>query len=397
MATLASGVTTKIAYAKESTFNVKPAAGTARYIRRVTAELNLNRSMYESKELRTDSQTADARLGIRSVSGKLDSELSTNTFSDFFGSLLRGVWAVGATSGVQTTISFTASTIVRTTGSWLTDGFKVGMQVSATGASPAANNVPHIVTNVTALVLTVDAVAAPLVVAAAGPSITVAMNGKRLSIPQTGQTDESYTWEKFYDLAATDVVETFTGVKIADAAIKVGIDAMSSVSFTLMGAGFETSSTPYFTSPTPAGTNSVLSGAKGALYLNGVQSALITAMDFDIKGNYENATTIFTTNIADIMPGRIGVSGNISLYFKDNTMLQDMNNEVEQTLVITLYGNGTESLIVTLPRVKLGEVTKDDKETGALVQSVKFTALLPLAGTTLFEQSTIIIQDTTLV
>lgn len=394
MSILATGIQTKLIYAKESNWGVKPLATSGKYLRRVSAELNLARASYESKEIRTDQQTSDMRLGVRSTSGKLEGELSTGTYQDFFAAMLRGPWAVGATTTALTTISFTTNTIVRTAGSWITDGFKVGDVVKATGAAAPANNVQHTVTAVTALVLTVDAVKDPLVVAAAGPSITVAVLGKKLVIPQTGQTDDSFTFSKVYDMA-TDITENFSGVKIGDASIKLGIDAMSTISLNLMGSTFESSNTPYFTTPAATTTNGVLSASRGALYVNGVASAYITSIDFNIKSGLQNATVIASTNIADILQGRIAVDGSFEAYFLDNTLLQNMDQEVEQSITVTMQGNGTEQLSFTFPRVKLSEVNKNDQEQGGIVQSVKFTALLPLAGSA-SDFSTVVIQDTTL-
>lgn len=394
MSILATGIQTKLVYAKEAVWGVKPLATSGKYLRRVSAELNLARASYESKEIRTDQQTSDLRLGVRSTSGKLEGELSTSTYQDFFAAMLRGPWVTGSTTTALTTISFTANTIVRTAGSWIADGFKVGDVVKATGATDAANNVQHTVTAVTALVLTVDAVKAPLVVAAVGPSITVAVLGKKLVIPQTGQTDDSFTFSKIYDMG-TDITEIFSGVKIGDAAIKLGVDAMSTISINLMGSTFESSNTPYFTTPAATTTNGVLSASRGALYVNGVASAYITSIDFNIKSNLQNANVIASTNIADILQGRIAVDGSFEAYFMDNTLLTNMDQEIEQSITVTMQGNGTEQLSFTFPRVKLSEVTKNDAESGGIVQSVKFTALLPLAGSA-SDFSTVVIQDTTL-
>jgi len=72
---------------------------------------------------------------------------------------------VAVTTGA-TTLSATATGYARAAGSFVTDGFVVGMELAASGFTSAANNGPGLVRAVTALTLTVDAYS---VTAAAGP------------------------------------------------------------------------------------------------------------------------------------------------------------------------------------------------------------------------------------
>lgn len=51
---------------------------------------------------------------------------------------------------------FTTSTIVRTSGSWVTEGFLVGDSVTVQTANNSANNITAVITNVTALTITVS-------------------------------------------------------------------------------------------------------------------------------------------------------------------------------------------------------------------------------------------------
>lgn len=58
--------------------------------------------------------------------------------------------AVFATTGVVADLSATSTKFVRTAGSFITDGFEVGMEISATGFI-AANNAAHVIKSRTAL------------------------------------------------------------------------------------------------------------------------------------------------------------------------------------------------------------------------------------------------------
>jgi hypothetical protein len=84
---------------------------------------------------------------------------------------------VGATTG-SISLAATATTYVRTTGSFIADGFYVGETITASGFSPTvssgANNGQGVISNLTALVMTLAARTPSLVVeaAAAGRTIT---------------------------------------------------------------------------------------------------------------------------------------------------------------------------------------------------------------------------------
>lgn len=74
------------------------------------------------------------------------------------------------TTGPLTTIAVAAAGYTRSAGSFLTDGFAVGDELTVSGAALAANNTVAVATNVTAGLLSVDRVRTP---AAAGPAITI--------------------------------------------------------------------------------------------------------------------------------------------------------------------------------------------------------------------------------
>lgn len=96
---LTSGVLREISYSKESAFGVKPEKTGAKRLRRVTAEINLERETFESAEITSTAQTSDMRSGTDSVKGSLNGEVSPGSYSDFFASLLRGTWKNGVTTG----------------------------------------------------------------------------------------------------------------------------------------------------------------------------------------------------------------------------------------------------------------------------------------------------------
>lgn len=394
MANIADGVRKLCSYAVESVWGTAPAAGTAKYLRRTTLDLNLTRDSFESAEISSTAQTSDMRSGADNVEGTLSGELSPGSYSDFFASLLRGTWVAGVTNTATTIAAVaTGNKLVRSAGSWITLGFKIGDIVDTSGFATSANNGRAIVTALTATDMSLDAVSITLVNEAEGASVTVAVPGKKLVIPilPDDRTDESYTIEQFYDNISVNRLAT--GVKIGSASVTVSPNAMTTVEFGLLGKDVTSSGTRYFTSPAAASTTSIFSGNAGILLVDNVPQAIVTGLNFEITGNTEAGTVIGQRNAAQIFLGRITASGEFTAYFSDDTIFNKFYNETAISLVYKFVGDDDQVMVVKFPRIKIGGATPDDKETGGIIQTIPFTALLNDGTNTAVEQSTIVLID----
>jgi hypothetical protein len=88
---------------------------------------------------------------------------------------------------------------VRSSGSFVTDTFKVGSVISVTGFTDAGNNGLFIITSMTATILTVSALAGQTrTIEAAGDTVTVLEKGKKTFVPTTSHTDDSFTFEQWF-------------------------------------------------------------------------------------------------------------------------------------------------------------------------------------------------------
>lgn len=393
--TIAKGVSKKVAYKKEAVgqWGVLPGATGAKYIRRVTANFNLTKETYESNEIRTDYQVADMRHGVRSAEGSLNGELSPGSYGDFIASVVARDWTAGVSiasvsADIATGVGTKVYTLTRATGSFVTDGLKVGMVVRLTGATNLANNGNNLlVIAVTALVATVRVLSETLLVAETGATLAIAQVGKQTYAPLTGHTDDSYTFEEFYsDIGQSEV---YTGLKVGSAAFQLPSTGLVTCDFSFMGKNLEqTGTSQYFTSPTAANTEGIFAAVSGAVVVNGVPVAVITSADFTIDRGLEAANVVGSNFAADVFTGRIRVSGNMSTYFQDATFRDYFDDEAQISVIIALStGSEKDADVVafTLPRVKLGSATKNDTEMG-ITQDHSFTALLKDNDTTIFIQ-----------
>lgn len=400
----AVGVARKVAYRKESQWGALPGASGAKYIRRVTADFNLTKETYSSNELRTDYQIADFRHGVRSATGTINGELSPGSYSDFIGSVLARDFATGATAtglALAITASGTNFAVTRSTGSWLTDGFKVGTVVritAGTGANAINLNNNALVISMTALVLTIQVLSRfsfvpdPAITAA-----TVATIGKSTYIPKTGHTNDSYTFENWFsDIAQSEV---YTGLKVGSMSVSLPSTGLVTTDFSLMGKDLtQTGTSQYFTTPTDPSTTGIFAAVQGALILNGQAGACITDASISIERAQEAAQCVGSNNASEVFSGTLSVTGNLSAYFSDNVIRDYFANETPVTVIIALTTSTEKNAdVVTfvLPKVKFGSSAIADAQNG-LVQSIDFTALLNDVTTGGLIDSTILVQDTSL-
>lgn len=397
---ISTGIAKKLVYKIQSGLNSKASAGSAQYLRRVTSDIDLSKDTYESDEIRSDYQVADMRHGMRKVDGTIAGEVSVGTYNDFYAAAMRQGWQTAATTGAIITVTAAASApqYVRSGGSFLTDGFKVGDVIRWTGWVTATGNNSNnflitalTATNMTGVHLNGDAVTAE----AAGATVTGALVGKKTFTPLTGHTDNYFTFE--HDYSDITQAEQFVDCKVSSIDWDLPASGMAKINLGIMGLSMDTSTSAYFTSPTAAGTDAVLAGVNGLAYVGGAPVALITGLKINYDGGMSTEPVVGSNVSPDVFEGRVKVSGEMTVFFQDATFRDYFVNETEIAISFVFTGGSEDNADFTsfvMPRVKVGGSSKDDGEKG-IIQTMPFTALLNSAGGTgiATEATTLSIQD----
>lgn len=395
---IATGVNTKVAYKKETTWGTAAGATGAKYLRRVSADFNLTKETYQSEELRTDYQVADFRHGVRRAEGSLNGEFSAGSYADFFAAALRRDFTAKTLTGASITVAVTGSVykLVRATGSFLTDGWKVGMVVRCSGLTTTADNGKNLlVAAVNALEVTVVPMNGSTLTAQGTPAAaTFTIPGKVTYVPATGHTEDSFTVEQWFaDISQSEV---YTGMKVSSVGVSIPATGMTTIDFGFMGKDLtQTGTAQYFTNPASPSTTGIFAGVNGVVMYNGSSVAVITDASVNINSDMTDAVVLGSNSISDVFEGRVTVDGSMSVYFQDATFRDAFKDETEVSVVFALTANNTKDadfVTITLPRVKLGSFTKADAMDG-IIASCDFTALLQPDNTYGKEVTTVMIQD----
>lgn len=399
--TTAAGIAKQLRYKVESAFGTAPGASGAQLLRRVASDLSLNKDTYQSNEIRSDYQVADFRHGVRRVAGSIKGELSPKTYADFFAAALRRDFAaVTPLSSLSITIAGSGPTytLTRGSGSFLSDGLKIGDVARLTaGTFNAANSNKNLmVIGLTATVATVIVLNGSALVAE-GPiaSSTLTVAGKKTYVPTTGHTDKSFAVEHWFSDVAQS--ELFTGCKIATVDLSLPPTGIAEVNFGILGQDITTGTSAYYTSPTAATSTGVAAAVNGAVVVAGTPVAILTGLSMKIDGGYSGDPVVGSNKVPALFPGRVRVSGQFSAYFQDATERDYFINETAISLVAAFTTDNTAAadfVSFAMPTIKVGSAQKDDGEKG-IIQTFDYQALFNGSGGagTSSEQTTLVIQD----
>lgn len=399
---IAQGINKKTVFKKQSGLGV-PASGTGGQImRRETSNLTLAKDTYENNEIVSHQQSTGSAHGLRKLTGKVSGVISPGTYSTLLASLLRAPFAaVTPTTAVALTIAGTpgAYTVTRGTGSYLTDGYKIGQVIRLSVGSLHANNINKnlLIVGLTATVATVRVLNAT-VMNAEGPiaGCTVTAIGKICKPPLTGHTNEYWTVEEWYP----DVVQSELGtdVQIGKADIGLPSTGNATINFDLIGLNMSTSGAQVLTTPTAETTTPVLTAVNGVVLMNGAAVANITGATLTIDGSTNSIGAVVGSNVApDTQRGRIMVSGQITAFYQDGVLPGLFDAATVTSIVIVLAQDATATakfVAFTVGALKLSGSAPDDGEK-AIIRTFPFVGELNSAGGagTAYEQAIISIQD----
>jgi hypothetical protein len=366
-----------LSYIAETTFGTTP-AGTYQALRHTNCSLALTKDGFQSNELRDDRQISDFRHGVLRVGGDIGIEFSYSEFDDMLEAALFGEWSDNVLKAGTTAKSFTMR---RRFADILLDGFFTGCMVNSFNLSIPAN---AMVTGGFGLVgksasysgslHTVTITATNECTSAEDATVTVA--GVETTVALT--TSEDDTTEVATAIAtALDAVSGYTATS-SSAVVTLtypAVDGVYAVSYSAGTTGATaTVGTPAVTDADASATHSPFDSFTGVLQENSSTIAVITSIELNLQNGLEPTFVVGSNSTPSITPGRSNLTGTVSAYFENKTLLDKFINETESSIELEL-GSTSNKYDIEIPRIKYTGGENPASGEGPIVINMPFQAL----------------------
>jgi len=248
------------------------------------------------------------------------------------------------------------------------------------------NNGIFQVTSLDADTLTISPLST-LVAEAAGVSVTIELlTGAELDagLGQPSFTVENQYLEEGFDAASKYLVyEGMTvntlSLAIAPNAIVTGVFGLIGEEWRESGDGFSATSLAdggfeeSVVEPSPNFTP--MDSFTGTL-TEGVDTPCVTAVELSLTRNLNPEFCIGNDKTVRVTPGRNNITGTLSAFFEDKTLVQKFLAETASSLTFTLLDPAGNQYTITLPNIKYTGADNSVTTEGAIVISMPFQALL---------------------
>lgn len=357
----------------QPTSSIDPGASGGQILRRTTCSLSLSKDTYQSEEIRTDRQIGDFRHGVKRVQGSINGELSPSTYWGFIEAVCRGTDTAALADSESEFTSVTAdnatSTLTFAGGDPVSEGYRVGMVIRFTNLSESANNsINFLITAMSGTsnrVLTVYPAPTDM---SADSAFNVVSVGRRVYVPASSHVSRKFAIEAYH--SDLDLYRLFTECRVGGANFNLPATGMATVEFPMMGRDMETgdgTDAPFFASPTDVTSTGILAAVNGLILVDGVAQGVITGAQVNVNLNPTADPVVGQNFVPEIFLGRTNVSGQLTAFFEDLTLVNYFINESEVSVLLYLTTSSdaaTDAMTIFLPKVKFGnaEVGLQDEQ-----------------------------------
>ena len=260
-------------------------------------------------------------LGI-TVGGDNSIEFSAGTHDDELEEVMGGTWVAAATisTGAQTIAADAAAkTFTRSSGSFITDGFVVGIDATFAGNATAGNNSIFQVTNVTATVLTCAAATGMATESGSGDETVVSA----VDVLTAGTTSRSATYQGYQPDLTGDKYIRYPGSAVSGVKLNFQKKAPVSGSISIQSADGVVSATDFLGSGTlaPATTTAVMKTGTSvsSITVDGIAKAgfRVQGVDLSLAREQEPVEVVDSLAAQDMLPRDLVAELSITAYFDD--------------------------------------------------------------------------------
>lgn len=191
---------------------------------------------------------------------------------------------------------------------------------------------------------------------------------------KAGTTRRSYTIERHHE----DIGKYLrsTGCQFNTMSLSVAPNSMVTGSFGVLGSGYATSGTAIASSTYSAeSTTAPFDSFTGSITEAGTAIAVITALELSIDNGMEALYVVGSTDTLLPSIGKSSVTGSVTAYFEDTTLIDKFIGETASAIQFTLTDAAGNDYIVDLPNIKYNSGNPEVSGPGAITVSLDFVAL----------------------
>lgn len=197
------------------------------------------------------------------------------------------------------------------------------------------------------------------------------------NVLKAGITRRSFTLMRhFSDLAGPAMpYHIFRGQEVTKFSLSVAVNAIVKGTFSFVGKSMEVASAaPAGSVLSAASTTGVMDSFSGAINEDGAPIAVVTEISLNLENGIEPRFVLGSAETIRPSIGRSNISGQITAYFEDSSLLDKFINESVTSLEFELF-DGTSKYTFLLPQIKFTGGQPDTQGQGPMTLSMPFQAL----------------------
>jgi hypothetical protein len=329
----------------EGTYGTSP-GGTFEEVRFTSESLAKTTGTTTSAEIRSDRQITDVVRVSDGVDGAIEGELSYSglaTASSAQDELMEAALMSAAWSAAQTN-----------TGSWTISGSNI--TGTGVGASLAVGDWVRVKNSATLIgYFFVTAASANSITVTPTPTGAAATEVERGAVITNGTTERSFTIERQHtDVAST--FELYTGVKVNSMTLNVAAGSISRYTFALLGQDEVSAAATAASSTTAHTTNPIMNGVDNVFAVRENHASLgtiVRSFSLSVANNHFARQAVGALGPVSMGSGSCVVTGTLSVYFENNTLLDKFRNWTTTNLSFILQDSAGNAYCFHIPECKL--------------------------------------------
>ena len=191
---------------------------------------------------------------------------------------------------------------------------------------------------------------------------------------KAGTTRRYFSMLREYEDLPSDNFHLYDSCELNTFNMSVAPDAIVNVSFGIIGSGLNIGSAePASSSYNAANTNRPFDSFSGVIQEGGSPIAVVTSLEMSLNNNLQPLFVVGSDTSIKPSIGSSDVSGTITVYFEDGSLLDKFISETASSLYFSLVQDGN-TLEFTIPKLIYTGGQPDTASSGPITLTMPFTA-----------------------